>query len=69
VADKQPHYHLVITSEPGIAVPAIIRLRRLLKSMKRCWGFIWVEAHESQEQGDAAPPGEAGQDLAAQHNR
>jgi hypothetical protein len=50
VADEGPHYHLVLTSEPGIAVPAVIRLRRLLKIIKRGYGFVCTSAIECPAQ-------------------
>jgi hypothetical protein len=61
-AGSRPRFRLVVRAEPG-CVPALIRLRRLLKGLLRGYGFRALEvAHlpESQPDGGSAAPARNG---------
>jgi hypothetical protein len=60
--DPRPTFRLVVKAEPS-TVPAILRLRRLLKALLRAYGFWAVEVSQLPESrpdgGPAAPRREA----------
>jgi hypothetical protein len=57
--DAQPRYRLTLRSEP-LAVPPIIRLRRLLKALRRAYGFQCLTVEEVSLDPSPAQPDATG---------
>jgi hypothetical protein len=56
---SQPVYRVVLRALPD-RVPAIVRLRGVLKALLRSYGFVCTEAVEVKPEGGAGPTGAVG---------